>query len=611
VPSPPPEVDPAFEALLDYIRDNRGFDFTGYKRASLARRISKRMHEVGIEAVGAYQDYLEVHPEEFTHLFNTILINVTSFFRDTAAWDYVAQEVVPRVLERKAAPDHVRVWSAGCASGEEAYTIAMVLAEHVGLARMIERVKIYATDLDEDALAQARAGAYAEKGVDAIPLDFREKYLERANDRFTFRTELRRAVIFGRHDLVKDAPISRVDLIACRNTLMYFNAEVQSRIYNGFHFALAPHGYLLLGKSEMLLTRTTIFEPADLRRRVFVRVPGSGERAVRPSHAAAGDESQDGPLHAAVFESATVAQIALDAGDAVVAANGRARAEFNLDDADLGRPFRELSLSYKPAELRSRIERALSERNPNLERAVPWLASSGDERFLDIEVIPLIAGSERLGTTITFTDVSHSHGLQAELERSRLELEAAYEELQSTVEELETTNEELQSTNEELETTNEELQSTNEELETMNEELRSTNEELETINIELRDRTSELNRANVFMESMLGSVRAGVVALDRELTIESWNHRAEDLWGLRPDEAKGRNLFGLDIGLPMEKLRPSIRDCLGGNVEFAETTVDATNRRGRSFRCKVVCSPMRFRDEQPHGVILLMEAAEG
>ena len=600
----PDEIDADLEHLLDYVRDNRGFDFTGYKRASLTRRIRRRMQELEIEAFASYQDHLEVHPDEFTELFNTILINVTSFFRDRPAWDALVEEVVPAIVER---PDDepIRVWSAGCAAGEEAYSLAMVLADVVGIDNMISRVKIYATDVDEEALAQARSATYSARAVEAIPPEQRELYLEATGDgRFRFHKDLRRAVIFGRHDLVKDAPISRVDLIACRNTLIYFNAEVQSRVYRGFHFALAPRGFLFLGKSEMLLTRTDMFVPVDLKRRLFVRVPRPGESPVASRVADA-----EARLRSEVFESATIAQVVLDASGAIAAVNQRARAEFRLGDADLGQPFHELELSYRPLELRSRIERATTERHVVAEAAVAWTTESGESRHVDVEVVPLFADGRLLGTSVTFTDVSRAFELQAELERSRRELEIAYEEIQSTVEELETTNEELQSTNEELETTNEELQSTNEELETMNEELQSTNEELQTINTELVDRTRQLNQANVHLESVLESVRAGVIVLDRELAVQTWNRLAEDMWGLRAEEARDKNLLALDIGLPVDRLRKPILDCLAG-FAVSDVVVDAVNRRGRPFACKVVISPLEGRDGHRPGVILLMEEGD-
>ena len=262
-----------FEALLDYLKRSRGFDFIGYKRSSLMRRVLKRMQMVGIEGYGDYQDYLEVHPEEFAQLFNTILINVTSFFRDEAAWEYLAQKILPTVLAEKKASDPVRVWSAGCASGEEAYTVAMLLAEALGPEAFRQRVKIYATDVDEEALAQARQGGYADKNLQPLPAALKEKYFELAGNHCVFRADLRRSIIFGRHDLVQDAPISRLDLLVCRNVLMYFNAETQARILARLHFALNDSGYLFLGKAEMLLTHANLFNPTDMEHRIFTRAP--------------------------------------------------------------------------------------------------------------------------------------------------------------------------------------------------------------------------------------------------------------------------------------------------------------------------------------------------
>ena len=587
---PTQELDPQFEALLDYVRENRGFDFTGYKRPSLTRRVLKRMQEVGIGSFGEYQDYLEVHPDEFTQLFNTILINVTGFFRDAPPWDYVRQKVLPDIVGRRAAHEHIRVWSVGCASGEEAYTIAMLLAEAVGPDKLLDRVKIYATDVDDDALAQARQGTYETTALDPVPEELRKRYFEGANGRLAVRKELRRSVIFGRHDLVQDAPISRVDLIVCRNTLMYFNADTQTRIYRGFHFALNPGGYLFLGRSEMLLTRTEIFVPVDLKLRIFVRAPLGGEAALL-----ARDYLEEGevPLRDAVFESATTAQIVLDPDRRLAAANGRARLDFQLHEQDVGRPFHELELSYRPLELRSLIDRVSGERKPAIEPAVTWTAPDGEERRLEVAVVPLFFGDEAMGTAITFTDISRSYQLQADLERSQRELETAYEEIHSTVEELETTNEELQSTNEELET--------------MNEELQSTNEELEAINTELRERTGQLNQSNAFLESVLGSIRAGVVVLDRDLNIESWNSLAEDMWGLRAEEVRGKSIFALDFGLPVDQLRPQLRTVLSGKTEFEEAVLSSVSRRGKQFECKVLVSPMNDVDGAGDGAILLME----
>ena len=271
--SPDKEPKPnGLPALLDYLKDTRGFDFTGYKPTSLERRIQKRMAEVGVADYRDYQDYLEVTPDEFTDLFDTILINVTSFFRDQPAWDHLAEEPLPKLLEQVPAPNPIRVWSAGCASGEEAYTAAIVLAEALGEEDFKARVKIYATDVDEEALTTARHAHYTRDQLKPVDQKLVERYFESAPGGYNFRPDLRRHVIFGRHDLVQDAPISRIDLLISRNTLMYFTAETQSRILSNFNFALRDTGFLFLGKSEMLVTHTDLFSPYSLKWRTFRRV---------------------------------------------------------------------------------------------------------------------------------------------------------------------------------------------------------------------------------------------------------------------------------------------------------------------------------------------------
>src|SRR5215204_6034550 len=287
--SPPPHPDPApistephalrpdrtreFDALLEYLKKSRGFDFTGYKRASLTRRIHKRMQAIGAKTYGEFAQRLANDPAEFDHLCTTVLINVTAFFRDGVPWDALSSEIVPRLLEAKGPREPIRVWSAGCASGEEAYTLAIVLAETLGHDAFRERVKIYATDLDEPALVVARQASYGARDVEGVPPALLEKYFERVENRYVFRKDLRRFVIFGRNDLVQDAPISRIDLLVCRNTLMYFNAATQAKILARFHFALNDNGYLLLWPAETLQTHIQSFTPVVLKRRIFTKFP--------------------------------------------------------------------------------------------------------------------------------------------------------------------------------------------------------------------------------------------------------------------------------------------------------------------------------------------------
>ena len=272
--------------LLRYLHESRGLDLSGYKRVGLLRRLTKRMRTVGVEGFGAYQSYIETHPTEYTGLLDTLLINVTAFFRDDLPWEYLRNEIVPLLLEQKGPTDAIRVWCAGCATGEEAYSLAIVLAEALGIEQFQERVKLYATDLDNEALAKARLGAYGERDLAEVPAPIVEKYFDHRDQTFYFRKDLRRCVIFGRNDLVQDAPISRVDLLACRNTLMYFDGPTQAKILARFHFALNEGGFLFLGRAETMLTHATMFTPMDLRRRVFTksRLPG-GERIALSSRA--------------------------------------------------------------------------------------------------------------------------------------------------------------------------------------------------------------------------------------------------------------------------------------------------------------------------------------
>ncbi|MQA29984.1 MAG: PAS domain S-box protein [Luteitalea sp.] len=612
---PAAENSPAFDALLDYLKSSRGFDFTAYKRASLARRVEKRMAAVRVEGFVDYADYLEVNPEELDQLFNAILINVTSFFRDEPAWEYLRHETIPMLADATRDGRPLRVWTAGCASGEEAYSMAMALADVLGRDAFRERVKIYATDIDEQALNEARAAVYPEKRVQLLPPEVLDRYFTRGDAGYLFDKDLRRAVIFGRHDLIQDAPISRVDILSCRNTLMYFNKEVQIRILARFHFALSDTGTLLLGKAEGLPTQAQMFVPIDMRRRVFRKAAGGAWRD-RPGglNRAAVDETNDrapaSRLHLAAFGAAPNAQLVVDASGRLALFNEDARGLFGLAPTDLGRPVQDLELSYRPIEMRSLISQVTDQQRPvTLKEDVEWSAPGCEARYYEVRVVPLIerGDSQVMGVALSFSDTTRAHELQLQLDRSKHDLEAAYEDLQSTNEELQTTNEELQSTVEELDTTNEELQSTNEELETMNEELRSTNEELQTTNDELRQRSDDLDHTNAFLESVITGVRSGVVVVDLELQVIAWNHRAEDLWGLRADEARGQNFLSLDIGLPADQLRSGIHSCLAGEQEHSEVVVKATNRRGRAITCRVSSTPLLGSSKEVRGAIVMID----
>ena len=607
-----------FGALLQFLYETRGSDFTGYKRSSLVRRVQKRLDQLRLNSYDDYIDYLQVHPGEYGALFDTILINVTAFFRDPPAWDRIRNDILPQVIANRPKHEPIRVWSAGCASGEEAYTVAMLIAEQIGPDEFRERVKIYATDIDEEALNRARQGVYPLKDLAAVPDDLRSKYFEIHGQRGAFPPDLRRSVIFGRHDLLLDAPISRIDLLICRNTLMYLTAEAQARVLARLHYALNDGGFLFVGRAEMLLTHANLFVPLDMKQRIFTKVNSPSFRS-RLRLFAHGNNDLIGNhvgrqvrVREAAFDADSHAMIVVDADGVLVMANELARQTLGVSPRDLGRRLQDVDVSYRPVELRTMIEQAMHDHRVLQLSGVERLLQNGGTQYLDVTVTPLAdPDGEQLGASVTFKDVSASNRLQTELTRSRQELETAYEELQSTNEELETTNEELESTVEELETTNEELQSANEELETMNEELQSTNGELQAINSELEQRGAEVDRLNSFVDSVLGSLDAGVIALDSELRIVVWNSRSADLWGLRDTEVVGHPLLTQDIGLPVGELATAIRACLAGATTESERLVSALTRRGRTIRMRVTCTPVRNPRGGIDGVVVLTEDITG
>jgi two-component system CheB/CheR fusion protein len=489
---------------------------------------------------------------------------------------------VPRIISGKDSSEPIRVWSAGCASGEEAYTLAMILGQALGVDAFRNRVKVYATDIDDEALVQARAATYPAKALEAVPEDLRAQYFESTSRGFTFRSDLRRSLIFGRHDLLKDAPISRLDLLVCRNTLMYFNSDAQTAILDRFRFALEGGGYLFLGRAETLLTHSSVFRPLQLRLRVFESVgdpPEQRGHQPRLPEPAAEPEWPRAKLRDAAFDAATYAAVVVDVDGIVQSVNAAARNLFGIAPTQLGQPLQDLEISYRPLELRSVIEEAHAQRHMVERRNVEWRTGE-TARVFDVRVTPLfdLPSGSASGVSITFDDVTRFRQLEAELEHSTQELQTAYEELQST----------------------------NEELETMNEELQSTNDEFHVVNEMLNARGVELDQANAYLHSVLTGIDAGVIVVDPELVVQIWNHWSEDLWGLRPSEVEGKHLMNLDFGLPVAELVQLVRNTMEDGSRSARVPFAGRNRRGRDFTCVVTCSPMASSDHVS-GVIILME----
>lgn len=606
-------ADPQFEALLRYIQESRGMDFRGYKRTSLRRRLTIRMEAAGVADFAAYQAHLEAHPGEFEDLLNTVLINVTSFFRDADAWEVLKNQVVPQIIADADGDRPIRIWSVGCASGEEPYSLAMLFAEAMGVQEFCERVKIYATDLDEDALRAARQATYSPRDIEGVPPELLEKYFERTNHHYVFHRDLRKCVIFGCHNVVRDAPISRIDLLVCRNLLIYLEADTQEVVLPRLHYALAPDGVLFLGKAETQLARSALFKPLEMKHRIFVKVSQEWRRTVGGGLATTREYRSEVPLSSGrlmetVLNEAAAAFLVVDEAGTVTLANLSARQLLSVGEADIGRPFQDLPISYRPLELRGPIEEALRERRVVRLEHQEFHQSQTEIIRLTIEIRPLYRNDGSVhAALLTFTNTTQIYAMQRELQTAQESLEQSIEELQSANEELETTNEELQSTNEELETTNEELQSTNEELETINEESRSSNEEMESANEELRIQAQQAVSYKTYLESVLRSMNIGVVVMDDKHIIQSWNRWSENAWGLRAEEVIGTSFEALDIGLPVHLMRDSMIAVQAGREPVSEQVLEGVDRRGRTILCRVRVAPLAREEDGAEGLVIAFE----
>ena len=499
--------DDGLEAVLAAVYRHQELDFTGCKREGIARRIGRRMQVVGATSFAEYLAHLEAHADEVPQLINVLLVNVTGFFRDAEAWKALAQHL-PTVLDL-GGDGPVRVWSAGCASGEEPYTLAMLLAEVLGEEAFAERVKIFATDVDDQALADARRATYSARALEAVPLPLARRYFSAEPDGFVVSPRLRSAVIFGVQDLVQDAPIPRVDVLACRNVLMYFNPEVQAQILKRLRFALRPSGVLFVGKAET--ATSDLFLGADLEARLFSPIARleRARSAEAPRAALASELPVDvgEELRRASFDSCPFARMLFDGVGRLALANERAAELFALGPSDLGRSLPELDLRLSWEELRPALEAARLERRAVHLAAMERALAGGGRSYLDVEITPLTSSSGALvGTQLGFTDVTSSRRLRVELRRANAELEEA----RRTIDELE----------ERLEAEREAIRSAREDVDLLNEELEATNEELQAITEELRRRTAPTSgpRATVDRFKLEGP---GV--LERERRVRAWN----------------------------------------------------------------------------------------
>ena len=584
-------TDPSFRHLLEKLSSDHAFDFREYKPTSLARRIRVRMQHVRVDTFDDYVTYIERHPGEHVALFNTILINVTAFFRDLEAWQVLGEEIIPRLVDEAADSRSLRLWSVGCSSGEEAFSAAILLAEHLGDRAADFNVKIYATDVDEEALNTARHALYRSDDLKEVPASFLEKYFSREGQAYRFRRDLRRWCIFGRHNVAQDPPLSHIDLLICRNALIYFTRDLQDRILARFHYAVIERGFLFLGRAESLLARSRWFAPHNVKWRIFQRTTtpaatvamamlrGAGEAA---NVALAGGRQLD--LSPAVtrlqqvVETLPSAIVVIDVMDTVLVWNAAAEGLFDISSEHaIGRKFRDLDISYRVESLRARIEEVKSAHIPSRIEHATFTRRSGETVHAELTIVPMVEGNRVTAVGVYGSDTTESARLKDQTTRLAEQHSTAIEELQSTNEELETTVEELQ----------------------------AANAELGSLNTQLERSSVDLKELDEYQQSVLSSLQHAIVVLDRSGLVTTWNQTAERLWGLPAEHVVRRLFWTLPVGDIAQKLREALGRMLDTGSGEAETLPDIPLRlpTGETRHLTVLVTPVKSPSGKVTGVV--------
>jgi two-component system, chemotaxis family, CheB/CheR fusion protein len=611
------------QEILVLLRVRSGHDFGSYKRATLYRRVSRRMQVCQCASIAAYHQYLREHTGEVAYLLRDFLISVTNFFRDRSAFDALAGAVIPRLFLGKTPADQVRVWVAGCATGEEAYSIAILLYEYARTLDVAPQLQIFATDIDEEALAEARIGRYPSTiGID-VSADRLQRFFARDGDHYRVNKELREILLFSPHNVLRDPPFSRLDLISCRNLLIYLNREAQDRVLNVFHFGLRPDSLLFLGSSESA-ENTTMFASFDAKHRLFVRRPTTSRlgsdsiittgRWDRPNLPAPvplppAERPAVGQLHHQLVERLAPPSVLVDEELDLLHVSEHAGQLLHVAG---GEPSRQLLRLIHPAlrlDLRTAIYAARQSGRGSDTRVVRF-DDGGRPRAIELRVRAVRQPELSPGTLLILFDeldpspsadapgVASDLALEPVMHELEEELRRTRDQLRTTIEQYETSLEELKASNEELQAINEELRSATEELETSKEELQSVNEELTTLNHELKRKVDEISHTNSDLQNLMTSTDLGVVFLDRALNIKRFTPRVQDLINVIPSDV-GRPLAHLTHRLQTDDL-PALAQSVLDTLRTVEREVQS--RDGRRYLARML--PYRSLEDRIDGVVL-------
>jgi two-component system, chemotaxis family, CheB/CheR fusion protein len=578
--SAPPAT--TYERLFDLVLKRTGHNFLNYKETTVRRRLTRRMAATHVDSLKAYEDFLRTSPAEIDRLTQDILISVTSFFRDPASWKSLDARL-GEMLKRKPPAAEIRIWVAACATGEEAYSVAILLLEAMHRLKRESKVQIFATDVDARALARARRGLFPKSIETNLEPSILRRYFVRVGDSYQIAKSVRDLLVFSSHDVTRDPPFLRLDLVTCRNLLIYFKPETQARLLGLFHFSLLPEGMLFLGKSENISLAEKLYEPLEERTRLYVRIDAAHSVAVTVASArrdtsfrlSVPSARQATPLPERVLGAVqkhllppgilVTADLELrhvygDVSRVVRVASGAPELTLNsMMSQDLRLEIRSLTMKAKRSSGAVTTAPLLIDESGGRARitVLPVAGPTPEEPLYLVLFAPetTVAAPERRAEPR-----ASSHDRDDIIHDLEEQLAANRENLQTVVEELETSNEELQSLNEELQSANEELQSTNEELETANEELQSTNEELTTVNEELETKTQEILAINTDLQNVKDSIAMPLVVVDNQMRLMLCNPPAARVFGAT-DEVLGHILFTLPCTIdvsPLKELVPQV-----------------------------------------------------
>jgi two-component system, chemotaxis family, CheB/CheR fusion protein len=629
--TPDQREEQAVAVILSLLRMRTGQDFNNYKRPTVRRRIDRRIGVTQVADVVDYAHYIRENPEEARALLKDMLISVTNFFRDPAAFATLERDFIPKLFEEKGAQGHVRVWSAGCATGEEAYSLAMLLTEYAETLAGAPSIQVFASDIDEAAIHAARTGFYTLNDAADVSPERLRRFFTKTRDGYTIRRELRELVLFANHNVLKDPPFSHLDLVSCRNLLIYLNRAGQEKTMNVFHFALNPGGYLFLGGSESAADYTDIFATADKRANIFqarsaVRrvmpqmlpsapLQRSGLSGVIPAHAdprlelGVREQFSYPDLHQRLLEMYAPPSVLVNADYEVVHLSDSAGRYMSLPG---GEPTHNILAVVRP-ELRLELRSALfhaSQQRTNVEVVAAGVRVGTHTETVKVHVRPVTAAGDtaRGFFLIVFERLAEDEAPAAAAQFVRAveptspqleeELTHVKSQLRSTIEQYEVQHEELRASNEELQAMNEELRSTAEELETSKEEFQSLNEELSTVNQEYKNKIEEQRQTNSDLQNLIDSTDIATVFLDRSQRVRLFTPRARDIFNLIPTDV-GRPLSDITGQFSFGELTDVVTQVLDTLVTHEQ---ELTTRDGLWRLMRI--SPYRSAEDRIIGVVI-------